>query len=408
MVALDMTIKLKFTKTLIAALEADEGKGRTYYHDSSVPGLVLSITKKGVKSYQAYKKVKGKPVRVTLGRHPDITVEQARKKAQKAIADMVNGVNPIHKARAEQKSKLTLREVYADYLKYRGSKLKQSTIAQYENALDKHFEDWADSPLIDITRDKVSERHLKISETSPSAANKAMKILGALFNFANGQYEKGNGESMFPDNPVKRLSHTRTWNKDVVRKNKIETSDMKVWFDAMRALTKSSYHGQCAAGYYFQLVLLHGVRRREMAKLKIEDINFKQETFTIHETKNGRALTLPLTEYAKRLFKGQIKQRKKGYVFASERSKHGHIDAFNHPLQKVIKETGIQFNYHDLRRTFATVAEGLDIAPYALKNLVNHSTSGDITARYVVSDVERLRAPLEKIQNSMLEHAKLI
>ncbi|KZX81812.1 hypothetical protein A3715_18825, partial [Oleiphilus sp. HI0009] len=382
-----------------------EGKARTYYYDSALPGLVLSITKNGVKSYIAYRKVKGKPVRVTLGRHPDLTVEQARKKAQKAIAEMVDGVNPIHKARAEQKSKLTLREVYADYLKYRGSKLKASTIAQYENALDKHFVDWADSPMVEITRDKVSERHLQISKKSPSAANKVMKILGALFNFANGQYEKGNGESMFSDNPVKRLSHTRTWNKDVVRENKIETSDMKDWFAAMRALTESSFYGQRAAGFYFQLVLLHGVRRREMAKLKIEDINFKQKTFTIQETKSGRPLTLPLTDHARDLFKGQIKRRKKGYVFASERSKHGYIDSFNYLMDKVIEETGIQFTYHDLRRTFTTVAESLDISQYALKSLVNHSTSGDITARYVIADVERLREPLEKIQAFMLDKA---
>ena len=400
-----MTVKLKFTKALVAALESDEGKGRTYFYDSVIPGLVLCITDNNVKSYQAYKKVKGKPVRVTLGRHPDITVESARKKAAKAIAEMVDGVNPTQRARAEQKSKLTLREVCADYIKYRGSKLKESTVAQYENALDKHFSDWADKPLMDISRDKVSERHLRISKKSPSAANKTMKVLGALFNFANGQYENGDGQSLFPDNPVKRLSHTRTWNKDVRREGKIQTSDMKAWFAAMRELTKSSFVAESAAGYYFQLVLLHGVRRREMAKLRIEDINFKQKTFTIQETKSGRPLTLPLTKHAEALFKGQIERRKTGYVFESKRAKGGYIDAFNNPLKKVIRNTGIQFTYHDLRRTFVTIAESLDLSVYALKNLVNHSTSGDITARYIITDVERLREPLESIQNFILEKA---
>ncbi|KZY75422.1 hypothetical protein [Oleiphilus sp. HI0067] len=92
-------------------------------------------------------------------------------------------------------------------------------------------------------------------------------------------------------------------------------------------------------------------------------------------------------------------------MFASERSKHGYIDSFNYLMDKVIEETGIQFTYHDLRRTFTTVAESLDISQYALKSLVNHSTSGDITARYVIADVERLREPLEKIQAFMLDKA---
>ena len=38
---------------------------------------------------------------------------------------------------------------------------------------------------------------------------------------------------------------------------------------------------------------------------------------------------------------------------------------------------------HDLRRTFITAAESLDISAYAVKRLVNHKMSWDVTAGYI-------------------------
>jgi hypothetical protein len=50
-----------------------------------------------------------------------------------------------------------------------------------------------------------------------------------------------------------------------------------------------------------------------------------------------------------------------------------------------------------LRRTFLTIAESLEIPYYALKALVNHSSAGDVTARYIQVSPERLRGPMQKI-----------
>ena len=55
------------------------------------------------------------------------------------------------------------------------------------------------------------------------------------------------------------------------------------------------------------------------------------------------------------------------------------------------------FTLHDLRRTFITIAESLDIPGYALKRLMNHKDPNDVTAGYIVSDVERLRGPMQRI-----------
>lgn len=48
---------------------------------------------------------------------------------------------------------------------------------------------------------------------------------------------------------------------------------------------------------------------------------------------------------------------------------------------------------------YITLAESIDISVYALKRLVNHKMSNDVTAGYIINDVERLRAPMERITN---------
>ena len=66
--------------------------------------------------------------------------------------------------------------------------------------------------------------------------------------------------------------------------------------------------------------------------------------------------------------------------------------------------SGIKFTLHDLRRTFITIAESLDISAYALKRLLNHRDPNDVTANYIITDVERLRRPMQRICDTILAY----
>jgi integrase len=76
-------------------------------------------------------------------------------------------------------------------------------------------------------------------------------------------------------------------------------------------------------------------------------------------------------------------------------------------IAKVVARSGVAFTLHDLRRTFITIAESLEISPYAIKRLANHSTRNDVTAGYIVSDLERLREPMERIGSFIAQAAGL-
>mgnify|MGYP003654210949 FL=1 len=75
-------------------------------------------------------------------------------------------------------------------------------------------------------------------------------------------------------------------------------------------------------------------------------------------------------------------------------------------IKKVREISGVNFTMHDLRRTFATAADSLDMSSYALKKLLNHKDERDVTIGYIVTDVERLRSPMEQITNYFLEQIK--
>jgi hypothetical protein len=60
---------------------------------------------------------------------------------------------------------------------------------------------------------------------------------------------------------------------------------------------------------------------------------------------------------------------------------------------------------HDLRRTFLSAAERLELPYYVLKRLANHKISPDSLTPYIIVSMDRLRAHMEKISQHFLELA---
>ncbi|MGH1389789.1 MAG: Arm DNA-binding domain-containing protein, partial [Aeromonas jandaei] len=77
---MEQTTLIKFTKKELEKLPIPE-TGRVEYHDTEVNGLRLRITQTGVKTFSLAKSQGGKFIRVTIGRFPAVSVEQARNKA---------------------------------------------------------------------------------------------------------------------------------------------------------------------------------------------------------------------------------------------------------------------------------------------------------------------------------------
>jgi len=397
-----VTNKIGFTKQFLTDILPSENKSRDYYHDTKVNGLILQVTKTGAKSFQVYRKVDGTPIRVTLGRFPDMTIDQARRTGMKKLSEMAEGINPntkkkevLAKKKEVEARNITFSEVLEDYFRVRKN-LSKNTVSSYHTMINKYLETWQSRPLAKINREVVADKHEEISKLSETSANKTMRVVRALFNFANGQYEDSKGRTLFPDNPVSRLSHTRAWNKEKRRQSIIERSQLKPWYDAVTALSEDDECFNAVVRDYLLFVLLTGLRRREASHLKWEDVYQEDQLFVIRDTKNRTDLKLPYSDFVERIIQRRFINRNSEYVFTG-----GQANAFiNDPRKQIARireESGVYFTIHDLRRTFITIAESLDISTMALKMLVNHSLGSDVTSGYVIMDVERLRVPVSKI-----------
>lgn len=149
-------------------------------------------------------------------------------------------------------------------------------------------------------------------------------------------------------------------------------------------------------------MLFTGLRRGEAASLTWQQVDFTDRTIIIIDTKNSHKHTLPLSDFLYDLLKKrQATKQSDHFVFPAD-TQSGYIQNFRKWLLKATTISGVTFTVHDLRRTFITIAESLDISVYALKRLLNHSTTNDVTAGYIILDVERLREPMQKISDHIV------
>lgn len=389
-----------------AAVPAKVKEGRTEqkrYYDDKLKGFGLRVTSGGTKAFFVEKLVNGSLKRITIAHYPEMTTEQARKEAQVLLGKMVTGIDPVAEKKARKVKGTTLRKAFEDYKAARKS-LKETTINDYERVLQQVVPDWLDKSLTNITRDMIIKRHAVHGESNSKArSNLAMRLLRAIFNFAINEYQSADGKEIIIENPVNRLSHTRAWYRVERRQGVIKSHQLADWYNGLMRLSKY-YSVDVAAMWqdYFLLVIFSGMRRNEINSLAWENVDFTARTFTLRDTKNRDDHSIAMSDFIYDIFLRRRAATNGLYVFPAD-SKSGHIVEPRKAMLKVAELSGVPFTIHDGRRTFITIAESLDIPAYALKKLMNHRMSNDVTAGYIVADVERLRKPMQLITDYILK-----
>jgi integrase len=206
------------------------------------------------------------------------------------------------------------------------------------------------------------------------------------------KYEDEHGNPIITINAVSRLSETRAWYKVERRQTLIKAHQLKDWYQGTMQLNQETTRD------YLHLILFTGLRRSEASRLAWKDVDFQEGTLSIPETKNNQVHTLPLSDFLRDLLKRREQGKSSPYVFPSD-SERGYLIEPKTALKRVTELSGVPFTLHDLRRTFITIAESLDIPGYALKRLLNHKDPNDVTAGYIVLDINRLREPMQKISS---------
>jgi integrase len=409
--------RTKLTKTFVDSLPLSPDK-QVIYRDSELVGFALRVTISKV--YVVERRIgNGKSsVRVTIGKHGEITPTQAREQATKLLGLMAQGINPnLEKQEAKK-------EMYADYAKadqqptlldaytaYKTEReLSQNTLDDYNQCVTDYLVEWCDIKLIDISRKMVQEKHAELSKRSKARANLAMRFFRAVFNFSVEHYLDVNDKNIIDvSNPVNTLKAKKSWNKIKRRKSYIRNNQMKDWLDAVVSTEwvgqQYKNHNAYTNQDFLLTVLLTGFRREEAETIEWSHVDLKYGSITSIDPKNGEPLTLPMGKILHYIMQQRFERSGGGkYVFQA-RQGVGHVANRSKARLKIAELTGITFTYHDLRRTFSSVANSLNIGSYTIKKLVNHATdeSNDVTEGYVQVSFEDLQIAMNMIEDLLLD-----
>ena len=415
----------KFTQARLEALPPAEG-ARYAVKDSEQPGLVCMVYPPGrkhtdgLKVLQVYRKPKGgtAPVRVkvcNLGELPMTALKgqpSIRSEADAILAKLRQGINPNAERREQQAEQqrqqtaetlagITLGDAFKQYIDIKP--LRPKTLAGYRRAIDRDLVDWKDMPLRDITGAMAVTRHAELAKRSTSTAMRAMQVLRAVHLFATDFYGTDNEELPFGRSPVDKLNRiARQWSCTSARTRKLRIEDLPAWVAAVRDLPshqKRSDGDWSRVAVYLEMMLLTGLRRREAGYLRWADVDLRRGTLTVRETKNHTDHTLPITRRVRELLKlRRAADPASEYVIGTVRVER--------QLDAVEAQTGIKATAHDLRRSWASIADRIGIGAYAIKAALNHRTSGDVTGKhYAQIDVDALRDPMQRVEDFILRAA---
>ena len=376
------TEKVNFTKAVIVDAVAPE-RGRRYLYDAEEAGLVLQITAAGRKTFQLYKKHQGRPVRVTFGTWPEITVEQARKKARKAKTDLDAGTNPNDDLR-QKRQEMTFADLFGQYM-VRHAKVRKLTWQEDQNQFDRYLGAFAKKKLSAITRKDVAALHARIGKTAPTAANRVLSLLSSVFGRAI-EFDLWAGAN--PCTGVRKFPEQS-------RDRFLSGDELRRFFEALEQEPNDT------ARDFFSVALLTGARRSNVLEMLWADIDLDAATWRIGRTKNGTPQTVALVEPVVELLRERRRQATSVFVFPGT-GKTGHYMEPKRAWKTLLKRAGIEgARVHDLRRTLGSWQAMTGASLPVIGKSLNHKNQST-TAIYARLDLDPVRSAMEKAAAAML------
>lgn len=400
----------KLTKTFIDKVQPP-AEGYAMHWDDSLKGYGLRVTAAGKRVFVAQGRVLGKAVCFTIGPFGEWTEFEAREKARKVLQGMREGIDPRDVKKADEATRVTLRQV-ADAYMGRPGKLKDSSKSEIERHVTTTFEAWQHKPITGITEDDCRKRYNEIltkglrgKAPAPGQAVQAFSVLRALINFAGRRYKRADGTPLILNNPVAVLKDD--WVTLPERKTRIPESKIGPVWSALQQWRDQAYNRDTLASIDLVIFLvLTGARIGEAAALTWDRINLDEGWWHLPDPKNRNPVWLPLSTQAVQLLTTRQRVEGSPFVFSSW-GKAGHIKDPRDTMKKVSEVAGTKITPHDLRRTFTTfgVANcGVDL--HKIELLTNHVPRG-VTAKHYLetSHLQYLRPEVQRIADWIEQQA---
>lgn len=381
-----------FTKDYLNALPLPAPGTRAVYHDAKTTGLQIRVTATGAKTFCVYRRIKGgQPERVTLGRYPEMSIEQARRKAADINAAIEGGANPAKVKRAHREEP-TFADVFALFIpgkrKRNGQPLSDRTIKDYQDCLRLHLAKIKELKLSQIGRDDVRRIHAAATKKSPASANRAVAIVSSVYNYAIDELEVYTGA-----NPATKIKK----NYEAPRERFVQSDELPRIFAAMEV---------DPLGDFFLLALLTGARRSNVQAMRWDEINLAEGIWRIPLTKNGTSQNVTLSPEAAIVLSNRKKSTTSPFVFPGTGAS-GHLMEPKRAWARILKHAGLEdLRIHDLRRTLGSWQAKTGASLTIIGKSLNHKTH-QATAIYARLDLDPVRQSVNTATSAMMAAAGL-
>ena len=383
-----MQKNINFIKKTLDSLKLPDKNKRYYFYDTKIKGLELMVTDQGTKSFKVYRKFNGKPVRVTLGKYPEMTIENARNEAQRVIADMISGRNP-NEEKKNIRSETTFGEIFEIFME-RHSKVMKKTWKADEGEIKRFLSTWFNKKLSTITKQEIQLIHEKIKkENGLYQANRMLARIHIIYNKAIEWGWSGTN----PASSIKKF-------KEKSRDRFLHPDELPRFFDSLETEPNSTIKD------YIYVSLFTGARKSNVLSMKWEDINFERCEWLIPETKNGESLRVHLTEKVIDILKNRLQSSLNSkWVFESI-GKTGYLVEPKSGWKRILQRADIKdLRLHDLRRTLGSWQAATGANSYIIGRSLGHKNQQS-TAIYARLSIDPIKESVEKAAQAMLKHAK--
>lgn len=399
--------KINFTKAAIDNLPIPE-KGWKYYYDLKTPALAIGIGQSGVRTFVLYKRINDKPERVKLGRYPEMTIEQARRKAMEMHGQIASGENPANLKR-EKRNEMTLKELFDIYIERYARPHGIRTIDDmcrnfnvYLGKLDltrkKHARnpkkpegsvDWSNRRISTITHQDVSKFHRELgTKTGKPIANRMVELLRAVFNRC-----KDDLKVIDIPNPAVGIKPYQ----EVERDRFLQSDEIPRLFAALGEESEQNRD-------YYLLALLTGARRKNVLSMRWGDLSLTDARWRVsgEDSKNKKAMYIPLTKAALDILERRKSSATSDFVFPGT-GKTGHMTSPKAAWKRIVTKAGIEdIRPHDLRRSLGSWMVNTGSSLALIGGALGHKDQQS-TKIYARLAIDPIKDAMEKAQSSMFD-----
>jgi integrase len=325
--------------------------------------------------------------RLSLGRTSDVSLEQARERANELTSAARGGRDLIaeeDEARAAAASRITVGTLIDLYLRRRVfGRLR--TVKTIESRLRRTLTPILHRCAADICRRDIREILDAIVDMGKGReAEKRRQVCTAMFRWALSQ-------DIVEADPTAGLE---TYDRGTPRDRVLTVQEIETlwkWLDS-DALSLN-------AADILKLELLTGARCGEISGLRAEEIDRDKWLWTLPaaRSKNGRQRVTPIVGGAREIIERRLSELDKGPLFVIETGAvitSAHIG--HYLLTRAARLPIAKFTSHDLRRTFATMLAEMGVALDLVAAVVGHESGGrdtrTLVRHYVRSDLLERKA----------------